>query len=333
MTSRKVNFLKSFIVNRDDTYTVQGRDGIHTRIPEPLTEQILLRHVAGKITVGAYQLNKANNVKWFVFDLDPGQVPHPKETAKMLIKACLEKKRFPQNAVRLEASRYPDPSYHIWVFFFMPVPAKAAKWLGTKILTLENINQKEVELFPKQTKIGENGFGNCVKLPFGFHQEKRKWSRFLDPQTFQPLAEETMLDITPCVIEENTLKRIMRLTTPSNIQLTVSQKLYKNKSKVRPCIREALKTVLRGAQGHRMRLAIAAEYLTTKTTVNEICDLFKAQNDFNAQKTRIQVEHAAKTGYKPFKCATIKELGYCLGMTCPIFRKRRKEFLEKVEDL
>ncbi|GAI80623.1 unnamed protein product, partial [marine sediment metagenome] len=106
--SRKVRFLKNFIINRDDTYTVQSRNGVHTRIPEPLTEQVLLRHVAGEITVGAYQLNKSNEVKWFVFDIDPGQVSHPRETAKSLIKACLEKKRFPENAVRLEASRYPD---------------------------------------------------------------------------------------------------------------------------------------------------------------------------------------------------------------------------------
>jgi DNA primase large subunit len=71
-----------------------------------------------------------------------------------------------------------------------------------------------------------------------------------------------------------------------------------------------------------MRLAITAESLSRGLTVDQTTDLFRNQTDFNESKTRYFVADASKKGYKPFKCKAIRELSFCLGEACPIFRKK-----------
>lgn len=85
---------------------------------------------------------------------------------------------------------------------------------------------------------------------------------------------------------------------------------------IRPCIQEALNKQLHGGAGHLMRLAVACEYLAAGLPIEEIVALFQNQNDFNERKTRYFIEHAQKSGYMPFKCEKIRELGYCLGGDC-----------------
>jgi len=99
----------------------------------------------------------------------------------------------------------------------------------------------------------------------------------------------------------------------------------KNAGEIRPCIREALNKPLEGENGHLMRLAVACEFLNKGYSVDQIVDLFRSQRDFSEQKTRYYVEDAKKKAYKPFKCETIRKLGFCLGSSCPIFSKKRKE--------
>lgn len=90
---------------------------------------------------------------------------------------------------------------------------------------------------------------------------------------------------------------------------------------IRPCIQKALNKPLEAQGGHKMRIAIATEFLSKGYSISEVTDLFRGQPDFeNGEKCRYYVEDIAKRGYKPFKCKTIRQLGFCLGEACPIFR-------------
>jgi len=80
----------------------------------------------------------------------------------------------------------------------------------------------------------------------------------------------------------------------------------------RPCIAEALQRPLKEGDGHLMRLAVAAEYLNLGWSPPEIAQLFQNQSDYSYEKSLYFVEDAQKRGYKPFKCKTIQQLGYCL---------------------
>lgn len=219
--------LKDLFINRLDCYCVQLKQG-YTRIEEPLTDAILESHLKGEKTVGAYQLDSENRVKWLAFDLDPEKLRFPQATAKQILNVLFEKKanvdgkekpRVRPQSVILEASRYPDPSFHVWILFLVPVKAKVARWLGLRILEMANLTPQQVEVFPKQAELTQDRpYGNFVKLPFGKHQVENKWSRPLDVETFEPLPYSSILDIFGASLSEADLSEIESFETKKHVQ-------------------------------------------------------------------------------------------------------------------
>jgi len=55
------------------------------------------------------------------------------------------------------------------VVFENPIEAKKARQLG-EIIVAQSGASKDIEVFPKQDKVPENGFGNLIKLPLGIHK-------------------------------------------------------------------------------------------------------------------------------------------------------------------
>ncbi len=224
-----VRLIGELFVARRDCHCVQTQHG-YVKIDEPLTDDILREHVQGKKTLGSYQLTKDSHVKWLCFDFDPEKLHDPKEAVLKVLKVCSEEKgdtdgkktpRIFPKAILLEASRFPDPSYHVWVLFQPDVPAKVAHWLGLRMLELGSLNPKEVEVFPKQTELSvDRPFGNFVKLPCGFHQVEKKWSRFLDPSTFEPLSLSILSDVQGINFLESDLKEIEAFEEKRHVQVT-----------------------------------------------------------------------------------------------------------------
>jgi hypothetical protein len=222
-----VRTLRALFVNRPDCYCVQHEQG-YSRVPEPLTDNVLLAHFAGEVTAGSYQLNENNQVKWLCWDLDPEKLRFPEATARQILATLFETKRNEEgeeqprvwrHAVVLEASRFPDPSYHVWVLFLVPLQAKIAQWLGFRILELADLNPKKVEVFPKQSRINpERPFGNFVKLPLGKHQTANKWSRLLDFDTFEPVSNTQLLEAVGCSISEKDLAEIAAFKKENSVQ-------------------------------------------------------------------------------------------------------------------
>lgn len=213
-------------VSRRDVYAKQQPDGTYLKVENPVTAQVVERHLQGEFTIGFYQLDNDSNVKWLCWDLDPEKLADPSATAKTIIEECVLKPspknpRFYKGSVWLEASRHPDPSYHIWVFFApLPVPAKVAKWLGLKILEHANINPKLVEVFPKQTEVTKNRpYGNLVKVPLGLHRKGGKWSCFLDLETFKPLPKTSILNVQGISFSEADLASICKFEDKKHVQI------------------------------------------------------------------------------------------------------------------
>jgi len=119
--------------------------------------------------------------------------------------------------------------------------------------------------------------------------------RTLDPSLLGPVIKELK--------DREKLQGALSKTKPN---------LEVKNGRIRPCILAALEKPLEGGNGHLMRLAIARECLAAGCSVDEIVPLFQNQLDFNPNKTRYYVEHAAKNPAKPFTCRKIRELGFCL---------------------
>lgn len=326
--------MKKLFVNRDDCYIKQNDDGSYDKIKQRLTPEVLYAHLKGDITVATYQLNQFNEVKWICFDIDPEHNSEPLKTARKIIKTCIAQKLFSEDAILLECSRYPDNSYHVWILFDMKIPADVAQWLGKAVIRKSEIKE-EVEIFPKQTRIGKNGYGNGVKVPLGFHQVEHKFSKFLDFNTLQPLSDKILFDVKGTTLSKKDIDTLQQKTTKKSIVFNKNDvDDSKIRQKIRPCITVALNSDLTGSsENHKMRVAIVAEYNKTNYSKEKIVALFSSQKDFDHTKTTKQVEHIVSKPYPPFKCSTIRELGYCIGIKCPIFRKKQRLFEKEVEEL
>lgn len=195
-----VDIIMKLFVNRSDTFCIQQSDSTYRRIDRRLKKSYLKSHLLGKMTIGTYQIDpNDNSVKWICFDIDE-KIANSKQITKK-IHDCVMKK-FGEKTVLLEASRYPDMSYHIWTFFEHPIPAYIARYLGKKILKKCKLEKTGIELFPKQDRIHEDGYGNLVKLPLGIHRKHGKKSSFLDPQEMKPVSNEMMFSVKGIPCEE-----------------------------------------------------------------------------------------------------------------------------------
>ena len=71
--------------SRFDVYAEQQSNGSYLKVEESLTAEVIKRHLRQEITVGFYQLDKNNMVKWLCWDLDPEKLDDPLLTAKTII--------------------------------------------------------------------------------------------------------------------------------------------------------------------------------------------------------------------------------------------------------
>jgi hypothetical protein len=151
-----------------------------------------------------------------------------------------------------------------------------------------------------------------ARVPFSFHEETSSLCAPVDTDK-KPFVPESLdayrtldAELLAPIIKE--LKAREKL---ASIHLTTRRK-HLTTRRIRPCIKAALSVPLEGKGGHLMRLAVAREHLAAGYSLEEIVQLFQAQPDYNPEKTRYYVQHAQKNPAKPFKCKTIRELGFCL---------------------
>jgi len=178
--------------------------------------------------VGSYQLNQQSMVKNLIFDMDP-ETCDPRESTQRILAACFNNQpkhgldhrpRVWPKAVLLEASRFPDSSYHVWLLFARPIPAGVARWLGYRLLDLAGLDRKAVEIFPKQDGLtAERPFGNFVKLPLGLHQVAKKWSCLLDFNTFKPLPATCIFDVQGLQFTDEDLEKIQGQLTKTQVKI------------------------------------------------------------------------------------------------------------------
>ncbi|MGQ9744298.1 MAG: TOTE conflict system archaeo-eukaryotic primase domain-containing protein [Candidatus Bathycorpusculaceae bacterium] len=289
--------LLRLFVARIDVYAIQLKQGSYVKVSEQLTLEFLQEHLEGKITLGIYQLDTHGMCKWLCFDFDPERFQDQEQVKRAitgLLGICFEKAkegdeverpRIWHHAVLLEASRYPDPSFHVWVLFATPVLAKVARWLGLRLLELANLNPNQIELFPKQTELlPERPYGNLVKLPLGLHQREGKWSRLLDFETFNPLPNETLFDKFGLTFSYKDLEKILNFKQQNSIQtalpLPENYKPLKDREEEQ-AVRFLVKYWRKGKRnqlemaflGYCIKKGVA--YESARRIIERVCDLTK----------------------------------------------------------
>ena len=315
-----VKLLSERFIHRSDTYLKQGAGGRYVRVAEPITAETLMKHLKGEETIAVYQINpNDNSVKWMCFDLDPEKLEDPKETVKKLWRKC--KEVFNEKSILIEASRYPDPSFHLWIFFTVPIPALAARFLAKRILNgVKEANN--IEVFPKQDFIGPGEFGNAVKLPLGLHKVEEKWSHFLDPETLEPVdSRRALQEIVGASFLEKELQRILEMAKKEQKWFNCEKTVEKYKGPNPPCIRNLLNGVSEGIR-NESAIRLASYLLNFKgLNIEDAWRILKEWNKRNApalpeKELKNVLESAAKGGYV-YGCNDEILSRHCDKLRCP----------------
>ncbi|WP_423972135.1 TOTE conflict system archaeo-eukaryotic primase domain-containing protein [Flavobacterium calami] len=244
--SDTIQLFKSIFIGRDDVFAVRwekfGKSGYmpayqydlyHYRVHKmnggtfqnyphktylSLTETEIDKHLNGIQQIGIYPLLQ-DNTSWFlVADFDK---QNWKEEAVAFLKACM-KKNIP---AYLERSRSGNGG-HVWIFFNQSYPAIRSRKIFISILeqsgafSLLDKSSSFDRLFPNQDFLSGKGLGNLIALPFFKPAMKNGNSCFINPETFEPIANQwqflNKIERVPVEILENLYQEI---TTTQNLSI------------------------------------------------------------------------------------------------------------------
>ncbi len=204
----KVAFFRALFAARTDVYAVRydnrrtGKSGwvpatrgvFRKGVPHaerdylPLTAEVLAAHLSGKMHIGLYPLLNGDACGWLAADFDG---PDAMIDALMYLKAA----RALQVPAALEVSRS-GVGAHAWVFFTTPVPAEAARRLGTGLLREAMALRGRMKLssydrlFPSQDLLPSGGVGNLIAAPLFKPARDEGRTVFIDPGTLEPYRDQ-----------------------------------------------------------------------------------------------------------------------------------------------
>jgi len=181
---------------REDVFARQWADkkenkGGYLPVRHPMTLEDVDEHIQGRKTYGIYLLQADSRVRCGVIDADiiarlrTGKVTSEDKTTlkrerTYMISRILERSSELGLKPVVEFSGY--KGFHFWYFFAKAMDASVVRSLLCDIAQPVNadISSFDLEVFPKQDKLGGKGFGNLVKLPLGVHRVTGKQSFFME---------------------------------------------------------------------------------------------------------------------------------------------------------
>ncbi len=144
----------------------------------PLTDEVIIRHLKGEITIGIYPMLEDETCFFLAADFD-GQNWH--DDALAFLNTCKEN----NVPAFLERSKSGNGG-HVWIFFSEPISAMHARQLGSYLITKTMSSRHELDMksydrfFPNQDTLPKGGFGNLIALPLQKEALKKGNSVFIN---------------------------------------------------------------------------------------------------------------------------------------------------------
>lgn len=154
----------------------------------PLTPDVLAAHLTGTHHIGLYPMLPGDQTNWLAADFD-GQA------AMLDALAYLKAARAVGAPAALEVSRS-GVGAHVWIFFTDPVPAAAARQLGTGFVREAIALRGRMDLrcydrlFPSQDVLPAGGVGNLIAAPLQGACRREGATVFLDLATLEPYDDQ-----------------------------------------------------------------------------------------------------------------------------------------------
>lgn len=169
--------------------------------PIPLSEQKIMEHLQGDITIGTYIQRPNNTVKYLVIDVDISkkimlQVQRESSVFQSYLEQawhCAEeiKKILKSFGIHSYIECSGCRGYHVWTFFTEWIPVRYVNMLSDVIeskMTVKEQNEICIEFFPNKTRVRAEKFGQVIKIPYGRHIRTGEQSYFLD-DSGNPIAD------------------------------------------------------------------------------------------------------------------------------------------------
>jgi superfamily II DNA or RNA helicase len=153
----------------------------------PLDDEAVLAHLTGRHVMGLYPLLEDESCWLLAVDFDKG-------TWDEDVMAFAETCRQAGMPAAIERSRSGSGA-HAWMFFAAPVPASAARAMGSHLLTETLTRRHQLgldsydRLFPSQDTLPRGGFGNLIALPLQHEARQAGNTVFLDSE-LRPYADQ-----------------------------------------------------------------------------------------------------------------------------------------------
>jgi hypothetical protein len=164
---RHLALFSRLFVGRTDAYVRWDNDNFQA-VKAPLSKLVLKAHLAGEYRVGSYLIRKDGCTSQIVFDVD-----EPKHSIVRKIVRRLQKLKITSYAERSKSK-----GFHIWIFLDRPTGSKQARQFAYYVL--QGLDNYKIEVFPKQDKVRDGGFGNSIFLPLYGSDIPRDRTVFLD---------------------------------------------------------------------------------------------------------------------------------------------------------
>ena len=337
-TEEKIELFRSFFSGLPQVYgTYNLKTGRARQVKEQVTNEVLLAHLTGKQSYGVYLLVKDRSRATAV-DFDTKDRTAPSEFVARANHYGL--------SAYIECSK--SKGFHVWIFFDKQgVIARKARIVVQHIL--EEIEQPQTEIFPKQDEIGVNiYFDNFINAPlFGSLVPKGK-TVFVDPATFRPYPNQWDLLESAKRHNESALDEIIEINDLSSVpqhQSTSPNPGNGNRStfSLPPCARKILRDGVSQFQrvgcfrlavhfkriGLPYDLTVAA--LKTWATKNQPAN---GKSVIKESEILSQTSYAYEHPYKGYGCNSAATEAYC-DPTCSVkkWREAKDRILPKsIED-
>ncbi len=198
----------------------------------PLTDEVVRGHLEGRDTIGLYPLLVGDTCRLLACDFD-------NSSWKLDSQAYVEAADGAGVPAAVEISRSGNGA-HVWTFFSAPVSAWKARAMGAGLLRDAMARRGELDLesydrfFPSQDYLPDRGFGNLIALPLQGECRRRGTTVFVDPRTFEPVADQFVFLSSLARMSPAEVERVVDQLRP--VAVGLDTRLYRSsvRADVRP---------------------------------------------------------------------------------------------------
>ena len=232
---RKLRIFRDLFSGQPHIYgTYDPASGRSRVVKAKVTDKVIWAHISGLQPYGVFLLVK-DRIWAIAVDFDTKNRMPPADFV-------FRSKHYGMPAY-IERSK--SKGYHCWIFFGKQgVLASKARLVVNHIL--EDIEESDVEVFPKQDILDENvPFGNYINAPLFGRLVTKGRSVFIDPKTFKPYPDQWKFLESVHRINESILDEVIDLNdlpTAKPYHPTNASTLKNNEGKysLPPCARKIL---------------------------------------------------------------------------------------------